>query len=97
MAKTENKTTDWGFAYDIAVTYPNDYAEMVMKTLQVDKEIRPHLVRRKFDVRESEMGECKELHVLFEAHNAQDLRTSVRSFFDFLILSTRTVRAFGDL
>lgn len=84
----------WECVYTLAVPYPAPYAAMIKETLDVDKEIRPTLVRRWYEVCEGN-DHTQELRVRFEAHTPQDLRTSVRSFFDFLILTTRTVRAFA--
>ena len=63
-------------------------AEMVMRTLQVDGEVRPERVRREFRIEGSEFV-CH-----MQAENLRDLRTSVQSFFDMSILTVRTVAAF---
>jgi EKC/KEOPS complex subunit LAGE3/PCC1 len=79
----------WKYKYHFRVEYPETYAEMVRTTMEVDKEIRPHLIRRVYSV------EGNEFVAFFEAKSCKDLRVSLTSFYDMLLLATRTINAFA--
>ncbi|CAL5228572.1 g11729 [Coccomyxa viridis] len=64
-------------------------AEMVVKTLSVDPELRPQLVTRKLSV------EGSTLQIHFSATDAKTMQAAVGTFYDLLKLATETLEAFG--
>mmetsp|Transcript_9186 Transcript_9186/g.13905 ORF Transcript_9186/g.13905 Transcript_9186/m.13905 type:complete len:87 (-) Transcript_9186:1322-1582(-) len=81
---------EFPYTFEAVIPYPKNYAEMVMTTMEVDQEVKPHVCRRKYSVSEDE----KNFIVFFEAKSAHSLRTSVQTFYDMTILATRTANAF---
>ncbi|CAK0786080.1 hypothetical protein CVIRNUC_009293 [Coccomyxa viridis] len=64
-------------------------ADMVMKTLSVDPELRPQQVTRKLSV------QGRSLQIFFSAADAKTLRAAVGTFYDLLGLATRMLEAFA--
>ena len=87
----ELSSEEWKYKCEVRIEYPRDFAQMVKNTMEVDKELRPQLVRRTYSVEENH------LVALFEAKACRDLRTSMTSFFDMVLLATRTVNTFGSV
>ncbi|RMX70296.1 hypothetical protein KXD40_001759 [Peronospora effusa] len=65
-------------------------AQFVLQTLEVDDELQPMKIHRKFVV------EGTELHVHFEATEIRLLRAAVSSFYDMSLLTARTLLEFKE-
>jgi len=82
--------TEFRFKYELEVKFPrNEWANVVRNSLAVDKELHPDQVKKSLTV-EGETLKC-----VFVAVDPKILRTAVSSFYDFLILVTKTVDQFG--
>lgn len=68
----------------------SEWADIVRTTLEVDKELKPTIVRRTLEAKDGV------LHVTYEALEVRMLRTVVSSFFDMLLLTIDTIKAFGE-
>jgi hypothetical protein len=86
----------WEYEVKVKVK-TREEGEMLMRTLQVDEEVRPDRVQRVFYVESSGEGNGGVFACKLSAGSLRDLRTSVQSFYDMLILSTRTVATFSSL
>jgi len=85
IAKFKNK-------FEMSVDFKKpEWAEIAMRTLDVDKELKPRETCRELSVSGSH------LIVKFGSVELRLLRTSVSSFFDMLSLVTKTINEFGEL
>lgn len=88
--KAEPLAKDKPFTCQCTVDYGSpEHAEMVMKALSVDKELRPQQVVKTFRV------EGSSLTIHFAATDVRTLRSAVGSLCDLMALATRTIEAFG--
>jgi len=77
-------------SWEICINFEREHwARIVMNTLEVDKELRPSLVQRSMTVENSN------LKVSMSSSELRMLRTSISSFFDMILLATRTINQFG--
>ncbi|EFA77213.1 hypothetical protein PPL_12422 [Heterostelium album PN500] len=66
----------------------NQYATFIMNSLEVDKEINLNTFR------EYKVEDTK-FKILYASNSADDLRRSLNSFYDMLIMVTRTLNSFS--
>jgi len=75
---------------ELEVDYPRaEWAQIICNSLAVDKELHPNQVHKELSIHGNT------LKIVFAAVDPRMLRTSVSSFYDFLILASETVDQFG--
>ncbi|GAM20400.1 hypothetical protein SAMD00019534_035750 [Acytostelium subglobosum LB1] len=76
------------YKYEAEFDYKTtQYATFVMNALEVDKEINLNTYR-KYSVEDSKF------RILYASNNPDDLRRSLNSFYDMLLMATRTLNSF---
>ena len=92
---TTTKVTEskWKYKCNIKIEYGNsEISKMIMKTMKVDRELNPEKCYFCISVIENSI-----LYVKFVSTELRLLRTCLSSFFDTLLLSSRTICTFPAL
>jgi tRNA threonylcarbamoyladenosine modification (KEOPS) complex Pcc1 subunit len=80
------------FQVQISVPFPSaTEALIVYNSLRVDKDPKTSTATKSLSVKDNR------LIAILQARNAKHLRVSVTSFFEFVLLSCRTIQRFGPV
>mmetsp|Transcript_5932 Transcript_5932/g.8128 ORF Transcript_5932/g.8128 Transcript_5932/m.8128 type:complete len:91 (+) Transcript_5932:61-333(+) len=90
MEVEEINKTFFPYCCVVEINFPsNEAAQITRNSLEVDEELQPKKVSKKFEVLDST------LKISFEATEVKMLRVAVSSFFDMAAVVLRTLQEFS--